>query len=138
ALNTLIEEGLENRIRRHITCAEAFYKTFENLDLKILSKDEFRSNTIIVPYIPEGINVDEFRKTLKEKFRVVVAGGVGKLKGKVIRIGSMGTVSAYEVLTTIKGIIKTLKMFNYKPKKQFKEIILEAKEVLSQLKGFKF
>ncbi|MGP3667419.1 MAG: pyridoxal-phosphate-dependent aminotransferase family protein [Candidatus Bathyarchaeota archaeon] len=138
ALNILIEEGLENRIRRHITCAEAFYKTFENLNLKIVAKDELRSNTIIVPYIPENINVDEFRKILKERFRVVVAGGVGKLKGKVIRIGSMGVVSAYEVLATINGIIKTLKMLNYKPEKQFKKTVLEAKEVLSQLKDFKF
>ena len=138
ALNMLMEEGLENRIRRHTICAETFYKTFENLGLEIVAKNEFRSNTVIVPYIPENINVDEFRRVLREKFKIAVAGGVGKLKGKVIRIGSMGVVSTYEVLATINGIIKTLKMFNYKPKNKLKKIVLEAKETLSQLKNFKF
>lgn len=133
ALNMLIEEGLENRIRRHMICAEAFYKTFEDLGLEIVAKHELRSNTIIVPHIPENIDVDEFRRILKEKFRVVVAGGVGKFKGKAIRIGSMGTVSTREVLATINGIIKTLKLLNYKFKNRPGEIIQKAKEKLSQL-----
>jgi len=133
SLKMLKEEGLENRIRRHKVCSEAFYKAFEEMGLSIVAQEKFRSNTVIVPYLPAGIDDQKFRKILREKHRVVVAGGTGKLRGKTFRIGNMGMVSKPEVLRTVKGIVKTLEELGYNSKLKSKELILKVEEILSQL-----
>jgi aspartate aminotransferase-like enzyme len=62
----------------------------------------------------EGLEDKTFRNTLAEKFRVLVAGGFGNLKGKVFRVGCMGEVQRYHVMRTISAIGSTLDMMGYK------------------------
>jgi aspartate aminotransferase-like enzyme len=50
----------------------------------------------------------KFRDLLRERYHVVLAGGMGKLKGTMFRIGVMGIVSEFEILTTIGAIESTL------------------------------
>ena len=53
------------------------------------------------------------RDTLAKKFRILVAGGFGNLKGKVFRVGCMGEVDRYHVMRCISGIASTLSMMGY-------------------------
>ena len=62
----------------------------------------------------QGLEDNTFRNTLAKKFRVLVAGGFGNLKGKVFRVGCMGEVHRYHVMRTISAISSTLDMMNYK------------------------
>ena len=62
----------------------------------------------------DGLEDKTFRNTLAEKFRVLVAGGFGNLKGKVFRVGCMGEVNRYHVMRTISSIASTLDMMGYK------------------------
>jgi aspartate aminotransferase-like enzyme len=50
---------------------------------------------------------------LARKFRVLVAGGFGNLKGKVFRVGCMGEVQRYHVMRTISSIASTLDIMGY-------------------------
>ena len=50
---------------------------------------------------------------LADKFKVLVAGGFGDLKGKVFRVGCMGEVSPYHVMRTISAISATLSMMGF-------------------------
>jgi aspartate aminotransferase-like enzyme len=104
ALNMLKEEGLEDRIKRHLVCAEAFYSGVQELGLELFADEHWRSNTVIAVKNPTGIEDKDIRDLMRERYGVVVAGGMGKLKGTMFRIGSMGIVSDVEVETTLEAL----------------------------------
>ncbi len=114
ALRIIIEEGLDTRIRRHKTCSDALYSGLSGLGLTPFAKEEDRSISIIALNYLEGLEDNTFRNTLAKKFRVLVAGGFGNLKGKVFRVGCMGEVHRYHVMRTISAISSTLNMMGYK------------------------
>lgn len=114
ALKIVREEGLEKRFERHRHCAEAFYNAIEAFGLTILPKErEIRSNTVIAVEVPENVNEGAVRDAMKNKYNVLIAGGMGKLKGKIFRIGCMGVVSQAEVLATINALGNALKDASY-------------------------
>ena len=114
ALRLIREEGLEKRIERHKRCAEAFYNAINALRMNAFPKEkESRSNTVIAVNVPENVNENSVREIMREKYKVLIAGGMGKLKGKIFRIGSMGTVSQTEVMTTVNAIGNALKDAGY-------------------------
>lgn len=114
ALDMILEEGMEARIERHRRCAKAIYKALEAIGLEIFAKKEFRSNTVIGVKDPKGIDGNAIRKIMREKYNVVIAGGMGKLKGTMFRIGSMGNVSMADVLLTISALEGALEELGYK------------------------
>jgi aspartate aminotransferase-like enzyme len=109
ALKALKEEGLENRVRRHKICAEAFYAAMEALGLKCYARPKFRSNTTIAVEVPSVLKEGDIRKIMREKYRVYIAGGMADLRGKIIRIGNMGIVNRQIVMRTINSLECTLK-----------------------------
>src|SRR3712207_6338009 len=110
ALDIVIEEGLENRIRRHKICADAFYAGLGSLGLTPFAKPDARSNMIIAVNYLQGMDDKKFRSLLSNEFKVLVAGGFGDLKGKVFRIGSIGEVGRYHVMRTISSIASAMSM----------------------------
>lgn len=116
AMDIILEEGLDKRIKRHRICSDALYSGLSALGLSPFAKEEFRSTVVVaLNYLP-GLEDKIFRNTLAQKFRVLVAGGFGNLKGKVFRIGCMGEVHRYHVMRTISAIGSTLEMMGYKTK----------------------
>ena len=113
ALKMIREEGLENRIKRHRTCARAFYNAIEALKLQPLPDEEHQSNTVIAIKNPRGVDDKTLRRIMEDRHHILIAGGQGKLKGLVHRIGNMGTVSEREVTATIAALEKALKEVNY-------------------------
>ena len=114
ALDMILEEGLEKRIRRHRVCSDAFYSGLSSLGLTPFAKEDARSTVVIALNYLQGLDDKTFRGTLSEKFRVLVAGGFGELKGKVFRVGCMGEVDRYHVMRTVSAIHSTLDMMGYK------------------------
>ncbi len=113
ALLMIKEEGLQPRYRRHSICARALYAGLEALGFKIFPHQDFRSQTVVAAnYVPK-VDDKSFRETLREQYHVVVAGGMGKLKGTMFRVGVMGTVSRFEILTTVGAIESTLVDLGY-------------------------
>ncbi|MGB9853609.1 MAG: pyridoxal-phosphate-dependent aminotransferase family protein [Candidatus Bathyarchaeales archaeon] len=114
ALRLVQEEGLEKRIERHKRCAEAFYNAIKALGMTAFPKEkESSSNTVIAVSVPEGVNESSVREIMREKYKVLIAGGMGKLKGKILRIGCMGMVSQTEVMATINALGNALKDTGY-------------------------
>ncbi len=114
ALDMILEEGMENRVKRHRVCSDAFYSGLSALGLTPFAKEDARSTVVIALNYLQGLDDKTFRGTLSEKFRVLVAGGFGELKGKVFRVGCMGEVQKYHVMRTISAIHSTLDMMGYK------------------------
>jgi aspartate aminotransferase-like enzyme len=116
ALKTIKRETLENRFKRHQTCAKAFYAAAQALNLKPYPTPEARSNTVIALNVPKGIDNAKVRQTMKTRYKVEIAGGMDKIKDQILRIGCMGTISEKETLTTINALENTLNNQNYKVK----------------------
>lgn len=114
ALSIILEEGLDARIRRHRICSQALYSGLSAIGLTPFAKEDARSTVVVALNYLEGLEDKKFRNTLAEKFRVLVAGGFGNLKGKVFRVGCMGEVNKYHVMRTISSISSTLDMMGYK------------------------
>ena len=62
----------------------------------------------ITAVAPEGIDAEQLRKAVKEKFDILLAGGQDHLKGQVFRIGHLGYVCDRDVLTAVAAIESTL------------------------------
>ena len=129
ALNIIIEEGMQNRISRHRKCANAFYSGLEALGFTPFADADSRSNVVIaVNYLP-GIDDKKFRELLSTKFKVLLAGGFGELKGKVFRVGCMGEVSSYHVMRTLSAISSSMSILGVQP---VKDGLSVANNVLNQ------
>ena len=117
ALKMVREEGLENRIRRHRTCSEAFYAAIEALGLQPFPDKEVRSNTVIAFNKPDGVDNSQVRKLMNEQYNVVISPGTGKLKDTMFRIGCMGIISETETLLTVNALENALAKQGHKFKK---------------------
>ncbi len=113
ALSIMLEEGLQNVFNRHKVCSDALYGGLSAMGLSPFAKKEDRSISIVALNYLDGLEDKIFRNTLADKFRVLVAGGFGDLKGKVFRVGCMGEVSPYHVMRTISAISATLSMMGF-------------------------
>ncbi len=117
ALKMIREEGLENRIRRHRICSEAFYAAVEALGLKPFPEKKVRSNTVIAFNKPNGMDNAQVRRIMNEQYGVVISPGAGKLKDAMFRIGCMGMVSETETLLTINALENALAKQGYRFRK---------------------
>ena len=113
ALSVMLEEGLQNVFKRHKVCSDSLYAGLSAMGLSPFAKEEDRSISIVALNYLDGLEDKTFRSTLADKFKVLVAGGFGNLKGKVFRVGCMGEVSPYHVMRTISAISATLSMMGY-------------------------
>jgi len=130
ALNIIMDEGMTKRIQRHRTCADAFYSSLNSLGLTPFAYENARSNVVIALNYLDGMDDKKFRTLLSDKFRVLVAGGFGNLKGKVFRIGSMGEVNEYHVMRTMSSIYSAMTMLGIEVNK---EALSVAEEKLKKL-----
>lgn len=129
ALNIIIEEGMQNRISRHRKCANAFYAGLEAFGFTPFADADSRSNVVIaVNYLP-GIDDKKFRELISTKFKVLLAGGFGELKGKVFRVGCMGEVSSYHVMRTLSAISSSMSILGVQP---IKDGLSIAHNILNQ------
>lgn len=104
ALKMVREDSLEKRFERHKTCAEAFYNAIEAMGLEPLPEKEDRSHTVIALRKPADVNNAEVRRMMKERYKVVISGGAGKLREEIFRIGSMGMITEAEVIQTVSAL----------------------------------
>jgi len=115
ALDILFEEGLEKVFERHRILALATQRAAEKLGLEPLVKDKNKrgfSVTSIV--VPEGISAKEITKIMREKYGVTIAGGQGKLAGKIIRIGHLGYFGMFDVIISISALEMALNELGFK------------------------
>jgi alanine-glyoxylate transaminase/serine-glyoxylate transaminase/serine-pyruvate transaminase len=105
ALRMLFEEGLENVFARHSRHAEAARLTVRawGLALVCLSPAEY-SSTVTAVMMPEGYDADALRKAILDRYDLSLGTGLGKLKGKVFRIGHLGDFNDLMLAGTLSGV----------------------------------
>jgi aspartate aminotransferase-like enzyme len=96
-------EGAANVFARHEACAAATRAGLLALGFQLFADGANRSTTVTAAGIPEGLDWKAFNGELKRR-GLVLAGGQGKLTGKIFRVGHLGSVTVDEIL----GAIATL------------------------------
>lgn len=92
ALTRILSFGVQKWISMHVERAAALYRAFNALGLTPFVKEEYRSRTVLSFTVPPSVNAAEFRRALAEKYGIEIAGGLGKLKDRIVRVGVMGHV----------------------------------------------
>ena len=108
ALDILHAEGLQSRIQRVRRQAEATRAAFEAMGLELFVPQGYRSDTVTAVTYPAGVDDGKVRKALKQDHNVIIAGGQDAVKGRIFRIGHMGTISTPELAGGIATIEKVL------------------------------
>jgi len=133
ACDMILEEGLARRYQRHQTCAEAVYQSLDVMGLPAFAEKQSRSNTVAAIQTPAGMDEAKIRELIRAKYGIGLGGSLGQLKGKIFRIGVMGTVGAPEIMTTISAVGSAAAELGYKPK--IAEGLAIAREILAKLPG---
>lgn len=107
AIDMLHEEGLDNVFARHDRLAEATRRAVRSWGLEILCRDpKYYSSTITAILMPEGHDADRFRDVALDNFNISYGMGLGKIAGKVFRIGHLGDTND----TTMLGALAATEM----------------------------
>jgi aspartate aminotransferase-like enzyme len=104
ALRLMREEGLQHIFARHQELGQFTREGLTDLDLKLVADPRFASPTVTTAYVPDGVNPKALLRALEERHNVVLAGGQGKLEGKVLRIGHMGWVTQEDLAAVVQAL----------------------------------
>jgi len=100
-LRLIEQEGLENCFARHRRLGAATRAACTAMGLKLLADPKYASNAVTAIVGPEGIAPKQIRSLLLDKYGVVLAGGQGKLKESIFRIGHLGYVNETDIITVV-------------------------------------
>ncbi len=104
ALDQYKREGAPAVHRRLAMYAQGIRAAFTALGLEIFSADGAHSVTVVTAKIPPGVDAAGLLRGLREDRGVTLAGGQLDLKGKIVRMGTMGDISQTDVLAAIQAI----------------------------------
>lgn len=103
ALDFLLEEGLEESWKRHNALARFVRTGLREMGFEILPPEECASPTVSAVKIPEEIGFSHIKESLAKK-NIVIAGGQGRLKGKIFRVAHMGYVGKNEMVAFLHAL----------------------------------
>lgn len=112
ALAMMQEEGLPNVFARHARLAEATRAAALALGLRLVAPDN-PSPAVTGVYVPDGIDGSKLFAYLRDRMRVVFAGGQDHLKGKIVRIAHLGYMGAFDTITAVAALEMALRHFGH-------------------------
>jgi aspartate aminotransferase-like enzyme len=103
-LRLLREEGLEASFARHRRLGRAVRAGVEALGLRPVADPAHASSAVTAVWVPEGVSAQSLVDAMYERHRIVLAGGQGKLSGRIFRIGHLGYVRPEDVLRCMEAL----------------------------------
>ena len=111
ALEMLFAEGLPQVFARHDRLAEATRRAARAWGLEILCVNPAEySSSLTALIVPDGHSADAFRKIVLERFNMSLGQGLGKVTGKIFRIGHLGYFNELMLCGTLAGVEMGLKL----------------------------
>jgi alanine-glyoxylate transaminase / serine-glyoxylate transaminase / serine-pyruvate transaminase len=105
ALRMLDAEGLPNVYARHARHAAATRAAVQGWGLELLCADSrLYSSTLTAILMPDGHDADELRALILDRFDMSLGAGLGKVAGKVFRIGHLGHFNDLSLAGTLSGV----------------------------------
>jgi len=105
AIAMLHEEGLDKVFARHDRHAAATRAAVEAWGLEVLcANPKEYSSSLTAVLMPAGMDADQFRAIVLDRFDMSLGTGLGKVKGKVFRIGHLGDFNDLSLMGTLCGV----------------------------------
>ena len=112
AMDMLFTEGLDNVFARHQRLAKACRAAVTAWGLEIQCRDpELYSPVLTGVVVPEGFDADQLRKLILERYNLSLGTGLGKVKGRIFRIGHLGDCNELSLLAALSGCEMGMRAF---------------------------
>lgn len=112
SIKLLESEGIEAVWARHTKMAEAARAAVTAMGLKLFATGR-PGNAVTSVHVPEGVDAGKLFKTVRDTYGITLAGGQGKIKGKIFRIGHLGYADDWDLIAAIAAVERALKEQNY-------------------------
>jgi len=111
ALRMLGDEGLPNVFARHQRHGAATREAVRTWGLEVLCVDEREhSGSLTAVLVPEGHDADDVRRQVLDHFDMSLGAGLGKLAGRIFRIGHLGHFNDLTLAGTLSGVQMGLRL----------------------------
>jgi len=104
ALDHIREEGLEKVFRRHRILGRATREAAKALGLELFAGDYPQASAVTSISVPQGLDGKKLNVMLKDKYGVQLAGGQGKLAGKIVRVGHLGYFGPFDIIIAVSAL----------------------------------
>ena len=101
ASDNYLRDGRRAAYSRHERFASAIRAGCIALGLSIFARPPWQSQTVTAVSVPSGVDAKELLAIMRDRYGVVVAGGLKKLDGKIFRIGNMGALTEKDLIGAI-------------------------------------
>jgi len=133
AIAMLLEEGLEHVFARHKRLAAAARAAVNHWGLEVLCQNPAEYSPVLTAVLmPPGHDADQFRKVVLEKCNMSLGSGLGKVAGKVFRIGHLGECNELTLLGALSGVEMGLSAAGVPHRSGGVEVAIKALEEPSQ------
>jgi aspartate aminotransferase-like enzyme len=108
ALRRVLAAGLPATFERHARMAQATRAAVQAMGLELLSQEGAHSSSLTAVLAPAGTTAKEIRDRMRQQHGVILAGGQGKLKDAIFRIGHLGYVDENDLVAALGALELTL------------------------------
>jgi alanine-glyoxylate transaminase/serine-glyoxylate transaminase/serine-pyruvate transaminase len=117
AIEMLMEEGLDNVFARHHRMGVATRAAVAAWGLETQCMEPAAYSPVVTAVLtPQGVDADALRKLILERYNLSLGTGLGKVKGRVFRIGHLGDCNTLSLMAAISGCEMGMKAFGIKLK----------------------
>ncbi|MGE3710334.1 MAG: alanine--glyoxylate aminotransferase family protein [Hyphomicrobiaceae bacterium] len=105
AIKMLLEEGLDNVFRRHRRLASAARAAVQAWGLEVLCAEPSEYSPVLTGVLlPSGYDADQLRQIILQRYNMSLGAGLGKVSGKVFRIGHLGHCNELVLMAALTGV----------------------------------
>ena len=115
ALDLILARGLAKVWEHNRRLARATRAGVKGLGLELFSPDDDSAAMVTALLMPEGIDGQECYTVLRDRHGIVLAGGHGPLRGRIMRIGHMGYMNEFDIVTALAGLEMALGALGHTP-----------------------
>ena len=114
ALDMMLEQGMDSVFERHARLGRMTREAIKGMGLSLLADGPHASNTVTAVWLPEGVDGGVLLDYMRANRNVVMAGGQGRLEGKIFRIGHMGYVNEDDLTEALGALEEALPVAGYR------------------------
>jgi aspartate aminotransferase-like enzyme len=115
ALDLIIARGPDRVWEHNRRLARATRAGVKGLGLDLYSPDDDSSAMVTALLMPDGVDGQECYTVLRDRHGIVLAGGHGPLRGRIMRIGHMGYMNEFDIVTALAGLEMALAALGHTP-----------------------